>query len=452
MATVVLTQHPIGAPFSGTIHNNNLQLIENSFADLGPYVISGLTFSAGTGLSVSVVAGTASIGGRVTVASTFVIAGLVDATTNHIYLLNTGAGTSNTTGTPPANSVKLGTAVTAGGVVTVVAMGRTSGRQQFQQPQNLVLGGPSAGTASAGHPRAGNLAQWNATQAEGFEFFGTLPAGAVPTSFSGDVTLTPATSSRNVVQATSDTAIGLTVKDHSASSSVSRLELLDSTGVHGVKVDQLGNITTDYASGTYGQFGKLSMGNLGAGASEMGIKVEAGQSLRLTAGNSIKINTPTIDGQSVTTFINFRGPSDFTSNSSSETSPPLLLTNNNVAGPVLNVAGGVSVRVGCWRGAGQLEQWGNSSTSTNRQLTGWVPTFVDATDATRKARAVFNIYDTAAREALRLEASGTAAMIGFLGAAAVVRQTAAAASTDLATVITLANSLRTGLIANGLFA
>src|SRR5436190_14479 len=127
MATVVLTQHTIGAPFNGTTHNNNLQLIENSLADLGPYVISGLTFAAGTA---------------------------------------------------PANSAKLGTATTAAGVVTSVAMGRTSGRQQFQQPQNLVHGGPSAGTASAGHPRAVNLAQWNATQAEGFEVFGTLPAGA----------------------------------------------------------------------------------------------------------------------------------------------------------------------------------------------------------------------------------------------------------------------------------
>src|SRR5204863_9113155 len=124
MATVVLTQHTIGAPFNGTTHNNNLQLIENSLADLGPYVISGLTFAAGTGLSATVAAGVVDIGGRITSAG-FTITGLADANTNHLYILNTGAGAHNTTGTAPANSAKLGTATTAGGVVTSVASART---------------------------------------------------------------------------------------------------------------------------------------------------------------------------------------------------------------------------------------------------------------------------------------------------------------------------------------
>ena len=43
--------------------------------------------------------------------------------------LNTGSGTSNTTGTAPANSVKIGTATTAGGVVTAVDTSPASGRQ-----------------------------------------------------------------------------------------------------------------------------------------------------------------------------------------------------------------------------------------------------------------------------------------------------------------------------------
>jgi len=54
--------------------------------------------------------------------------------------------------------------------------------------------------------------------------------------------------------------------------------------------------------------------------------------------------------------------------------------------------------------------------------------WVDATHASRKARTKFNVSDTATRECLRLEAGGTAAMIGFLGAAAVVRATMAAAT------------------------
>lgn len=48
-------------------------------------------------------------------------------------------------------------------------------------------------------------------------------------------------------------------------------------------------------------------------------------------------------------------------------------------------------------------------------------TWATATDASRKARIVYNAYDTAARECFRIEASGTAAMMGFFGASAVVK-------------------------------
>ncbi len=65
-----------------------------------------------------------------------------------------------------------------------------------------------------------------------------------------------------------------------------------------------------------------------------------------------------------------------------------------------------------------------------------------ATHASRKARAIFSVYDTAAREVLRGEASGTAAMIGFLGAAAVVQQaTASAAGITNIRTDTLANAV-----------
>lgn len=62
--------------------------------------------------------------------------------------------------------------------------------------------------------------------------------------------------------------------------------------------------------------------------------------------------------------------------------------------------------------------WGVSSTSTNRAQADFDTTWVDATDATRKARVVLRAWDTAARECLRLEASGTAAMVGLYGTAA----------------------------------
>lgn len=62
-----------------------------------------------------------------------------------------------------------------------------------------------------------------------------------------------------------------------------------------------------------------------------------------------------------------------------------------------------------------------SSTSTVRPLVGMAWEWVDSTDATRKARATHNVYDTAARECIRLEASGSAAMLGLYGTAATVQ-------------------------------
>lgn len=126
-----LTKQTIGAIYSGADYNDNLDLIEDSFEVLGPWVISGLVPAAGTGLSVDVSAGTALFEALLTAAAPFTISGLTDATTNHLYLLATGAGTSNTTGTAPADSVKLGTATTAGGVVTSVDVTPTSGRQSW---------------------------------------------------------------------------------------------------------------------------------------------------------------------------------------------------------------------------------------------------------------------------------------------------------------------------------
>lgn len=94
--------------------------------------------------------------------------------------------------------------------------------------------------------------------------------------------------------------------------------------------------------------------------------------------------------------------------------------------------------------------WGLSSTSTARQRTNDDVQVVDNTDATRKYRIVKSVYDTAAREYMQAEANGSAAMVGFLGASAVLRQTIGAAATDAATTQTLANNIRTALINLGL--
>ena len=76
--------------------------------------------------------------------------------------------------------------------------------------------------------------------------------------------------------------------------------------------------------------------------------------------------------------------------------------------------------------------------------------WVSAAHLSRKARFALSVYDTAAREVLRGEASGTAPLLGFFGAAAVARPSLAVAATDPASTQALANSLRSALIALGL--
>lgn len=63
----------------------------------------------------------------------------------------------------------------------------------------------------------------------------------------------------------------------------------------------------------------------------------------------------------------------------------------------------------------------DSSSNALRNVVTMRGEWIVATDASRTGRATFQVYDTAAREFMRADASGSAAMIGFLGATAVVR-------------------------------
>jgi hypothetical protein len=75
---------------------------------------------------------------------------------------------------------------------------------------------------------------------------------------------------------------------------------------------------------------------------------------------------------------------------------------------------------------------GTSSTTYDREVISFDTSWVDSTDVSRKGRAVFNVFDTATREAFRIEATGSAAAIGFLGATAIARQTTSVASSAIA--------------------
>jgi hypothetical protein len=96
----------------------------------------------------------------------------------------------------------------------------------------------------------------------------------------------------------------------------------------------------------------------------------------------------------------------------------------------------------------QSKSDGNAMRSQYQQRTTWAT----ATDASRKARVDFLVFDTTSRTALRLEASGSAAMIGFLGAGAVVRQniTGTLTAATLAQLTTVVSNILTGLTNLGL--
>lgn len=77
---------------------------------------------------------------------------------------------------------------------------------------------------------------------------------------------------------------------------------------------------------------------------------------------------------------------------------------------------------------GSVEILASSSTTASQIQGSLSASWVDSTHATRKARLVISAYDTAAREAIRIEGSGTASLLGFFGASAVAKPAALTAT------------------------
>lgn len=88
----------------------------------------------------------------------------------------------------------------------------------------------------------------------------------------------------------------------------------------------------------------------------------------------------------------------------------LALTHNSTGTPAPNFGADITVNL-------------KSSTTVDQSALLIRALWATATHASRKARTNFFVYDTAARTVLSMEASGTAAMLGVLGAGAAVRQT-----------------------------
>ena len=82
-----------------------------------------------------------------------------------------------------------------------------------------------------------------------------------------------------------------------------------------------------------------------------------------------------------------------------------------------------------------------STTTADRSAALIRVVWATATDASRKSRMRFFVFDTAARDALTLEASGSAPMIGFLGAAPVARPTVSGSRGSNAALTSLLTAL-----------
>lgn len=147
----------------------------------------------------------------------------------------------------------------------------------------------------------------------------------------------------------------------------------------------------------------------------------AAPSYRALAGADLSaalVSPPTIGGTTpeAGTFTTLTGSTVLNTRIDAETATVVngeILTHNSTATPTTGFGTGLLLRA-------------KSSTTTNQSQGRIRAEWVSATDASRTALARFTVYDTAERTGFELRASGTAPMIGFLGATPAVQPTGGA--------------------------
>jgi hypothetical protein len=117
------------------------------------------------------------------------------------------------------------------------------------------------------------------------------------------------------------------------------------------------------------------------------------------------------------------------------TAPDVIISHHNTSGLVAN-------------NFGSGMRFMLASDTTDSQSASVIQTiWATAAHATRKARVMFYVYDTAAREAIRIQASGTAPMIGLFGVTAVARPSVTGVSSGTPTAAQQAAVIRSILLA-----
>lgn len=227
-----------------------------------------------------------------------------------------------------------------------------------------------------------------------------------------------------------DANIGIIVKGKSASQSGSLQEWQKSDGTI------LGRVVGVSSNNA----GRLELYNSGASLVTLGLYVAAGTGWQLVgAGGSMSCNAGVFRCDAASDDAAFTVgavPGGWATPYGIVVFRPNVGSPPTVYAQLFGSDGGVVFKTRIDQGVPHFQIWvpaatadevmqiqGTTTGGTRREQVDIDTVWVDATDATRKARLYLRVWDTAVREALRVEASGTAPMIGFLGASAVARQT-----------------------------
>lgn len=183
-----------------------------------------------------------------------------------------------------------------------------------------------------------------------------------------------------------------------------------------VKIDAAGSTTFPSEINGTGVYGLMSGGQIAWSSSATDARSTKDTGIARYSAGTVRITNGSTGGGNLLV-----GPSTAGLGATLGVLPDSALTNSigNITKFGINSTGTPAAGFG-----GRANYSIETTTTIDTQAADMEWTWVDATHASRKARFVFNIYDTAAREAMRMEASGTAAMLGFFGATAVARPSA----------------------------
>src|ERR1041384_1666174 len=315
-----------------------------------------------------------------------------------------GSGATSITTTIGANKVTLGMHAT---LAANSVIGNSTGSSATPTAVTIA----SANTASAivirdgsGNFSAGIITAaltGNASTATALQNARTI--GGV--SFDGTVNITVASATGGFTASGGDLALG-----------ANNLTMTGSIGATGARITKLwaaditvtnaiaGSVTGNAGTATALQTGRTINGTTFDGTGNITVTAAAGTLTGTTLNATVVTSSLTSVGTlaSLTTILSDGG---------TNTAATVVTIGHNTSGTAAD-------------GFGSITKWQlQDSTTASTEAGDITTTWATAAHATRKARTVFNIDDTSVREAFRVEASGTAAMIGFLGATAVVRQT-----------------------------